>query len=338
MRKLMPILLAVGMMVFGALTARAESSVQIFFVACDTQAVLNFSGTMDSGFDIFYQVFSGAGGTGSALTSVRHVPVSTGQYAVSDQVAYNSGSTVPAGGTASAKVYISREGTSGTSTTPFVVNDAQDGCNSPQNQLVSSTDTGGDTSTTTTTVGGSNILSPFGGVINPGVSVTPEPIVVIGARTNVNPLRSATAGVIFAECDQYLPGAAPGVLYNTDNIVIFWSWFAKTEKEVQDHIAQAQYDVKLDTAPLVDVVVSPVTRPKGRNFWVFYTATIGHLSPGTYGVEFNLTWNQAISDGYANYGPDTDNEAVHSTCTFTIEPNPDGTPVTDTNRMYSLQK
>jgi hypothetical protein len=336
MRKLIPILLVIALLTTGLSLTQAESSVQIFFIACDTQAVLNFSGSMDAGFDIYYQVFSGAGGTGSALTNLRHVPVN-GTYAVSDQVAYNAGSTVPAAATASVKVYIAREGGSGTNNSPFVVNDVQDGCNSPQNQLVNSSDSGAGTTTTTTSTG-SGILSPFGGEINPTVPVVTEPIVVIGARTTVNPLRSATPGVLFAECDQYLPQAAPGTLYDTDNIVIFWSWFAKTQKEVEDHIAQAQYDVKLDTAPLINVNVSPITQPNGRNFWVFYTANIGHLTPGTYGVEFKLTWKQKITDGYNEFGPDTAHEATHSTCTFTIQPNPEGTNVTDANLMYSLPR
>lgn len=335
MKKLISIWLVIAVMFVGANISQAESNVQIFFVACDTQAVLNFNGTMDKGFDIFYQVFSGTGGTGSAITALRRVSVD-GTYAVSDQVAYNSGVTIPTGGSGSVKVYIAAEGSSGINKTPFVVNDVQDGCNSPQNALVSSSDAGAGSTTTTTTSG--SILSPFGGFINPTVSFQPQPIVVIGARTTVNPLRSATPGLLFAECDQFLPEAAPGVLYDTDNIVIFWSWFAKTEQEVQDHIAQAQYDVKLDTAPLISVNVSPVTRPTGKSFWVFYTATIGHLTPGTYGVAFNLTWKQKITDGFSDFGPGTDNEATHSSCTFTITPNPDGTRVTDANLMYSLQK
>lgn len=336
MRKLIGIVILIMTLIVGFGISRAESSVQFFFITCDTQAVLNFNGTMDAGFDIFYQVFSGAGGTGSALTSLRRVQVD-GQYAVSDQVSYNTGSTVAAAAIASVKVYVAREGSSGTNVTPFTADDVQDGCNSPQNPLVTSSDAGAGTTTTTTTTGGSNILSPFGGVINAGVVSTPQPIVVIGARTTVNPLRSSTPGVIFAECDAFLPGAAPGVLYDNDNIVIFWSWFAKTEQQVLDHIAQAQYDVKLNTAPLVNVVVSPITRPNGRNFWVFYTANIGHLSVGSYGVEFKLSWNQVISDGFDDYGPGTDNEGTANTCTFNIEHNPDGRPVTDANLMYSVR-
>ncbi|MBZ0287045.1 MAG: hypothetical protein K8I30_05480 [Anaerolineae bacterium] len=337
MRKLLiPMIVGVLLIGLGMQAAVAESNVQIFFVTCDTKAVMNVSGNMDAGSDVYYQIFSGSGGTGTPLTSLRQLVVD-GAYAVSEVVNYNSGSTVAAGGTASAKVYISRESGLSSSSTPFVVDDIQDGCNNPQNALVSSTDAGAGVTTTTTTTGGSNILSPFGGVINPGVSVTPQPLVVIGPRTTVNPLRSATPGVLFAECDQNLPGAAPGLLYDNDNIVVFWSWFAKTEQQVQDHLAQAQYDISLNTAPLQNVNISGITRPNNRNYWVFYTANIGHLRPGQYGVAMRLTWKQAINDGFDDFGPGTDIEEIFSTCTFQIDRNPQNQNITDYNLMYSVR-
>ena len=337
MRKLLiPMIAGILCIGLGMQAAVAESNVQIFFVACDTRGVMNVSGNMDAGSDVFYQIFAGAGGTGTPLTNMRQLQVD-GAYAVSDVMNYNAGSTVAAGGTASAKVYIARESGVTASSTPFVVDDVQDGCNNPQNALVTSTDAGaGGTTTTTTTTGGSNILSPFGGVINPTVTTAPQPLVVIGPRTQVNPLRSATPGVIFAECDQNLPGAAPGLLYDNDNITIFWSWFAKTEQQVQDHLAQAQYDVSLNTAPLQNVGISPITQPNNRNFWVFYTAPIGHLKPGQYGVAMRLTWKQAISDGFDDFGPGTDTEEIFSTCTFQIDKNPQNQNITDYNLMYSV--
>jgi hypothetical protein len=337
MRKLLiPAILLMILTVLGMGAVRAESNVQIFFIACDTKGVLNFSGNMDKGFDVFYQIFSAAGGGGTAITGLRQVQVD-GAYAVSDQMSYNAGSTLATGAIGSVKVFIARESGVSSSNTPFIVDDLQDGCNNPQNTLVSSVDAGaGGTTTTTTTTGGSNILSPFGGVINPGVNVAPQPLVVIGPRTLVNPLRSATPGILFAECDQNLPGAAPGLLYDNDNIVIFWSWFAKTEQQVQDHLAQAQYDVTLNTAPLQNVSVSPITRPNNRNFWVFYTSNIGHLKPGQYGVAMRLKWKQAITDGFDDFGPGTDTEETFSTCTFQIDHNPQNQTITDFNLSYSV--
>ncbi len=338
MRKIIPVIgLILILTVVGAQVGLAESNVTIFFVACESTAVVNFSGNMDAGYDVYYQVFSGAGATGTALTSLRQAQVD-GAYAYSEVISYNSGSTVPAAGFGSVKVYVGRESNpNSVSGETFVVDDIQDGCNNPQNALGTSVDAGSGASSSTTTSGGS-ILSPFGGVINPAVAnATPEPAVVIGARVNPTIGRSGTPGVLFAECDDYLPQAAPGLLYDNDNIIIFWSWFARTPQQVEDHIFQANYGVTLNRAPLKEVQVSGITRPTNLSYWVFYTANIGKLTPGTYGVEFRLNWKQAITDGYDDYGPGTDNVEVYSTCTFTIERNPNGINVTDFNRMYSLQ-
>lgn len=333
MRKLILIAVLAALITLGAQAALAESTVQIFFVACENQAVINLTGSMDAGFDVYYQVFSGAGASGAALTSLRQVQVN-GQYAVSEQIAYTSGATVPAGSVASVRVSIAREGSPNRTTYTTTVDDIQDGCANPQNPTTSSVDAGAGAITTTTA--GGTIRSPFGGFINPNVAATPEPIVVIGARTVLVEGRSATPGVIFAECDNFLPQAAPGLLYDNDNIVIFWSWFARTAQQVEDHLAQAQYEVSLNTAPLINVQVSPAQKI-GTNFWVFYTANIGRLKPGRYGVEFKLSWKQAISDGYDEFGPDTDNPTQNSTCTFEIKQNPDGERITDYNLIYSVR-
>ncbi len=334
MKKWFLLLVTALVLTVGAGMARAESTVQLFVVICDNQAVVNFNGSMDAGYDLFYQVFAGPGGTGAALTNIRRISVD-GTYAVSEVVPYINSQTMAAGTTGSARVTIATESSGGSGGTAYTADDLNDGCNNPTNPTVSSTDTGAGGSTTT---GGSNILSPFGGVINPAqAAATPVPLVVIGARpAPADTQRSATAGVIFAECDQYLPGAAPGIVYNTDNITIFWSWYARTQQQVEDYMAQAIHEVSLNRAPLEGVQVSAITRPNGRNYWVFYTATIGNLAPGNYGVEFKLSWKQQISDGYSTYGPDGKTERVNSSCTFRVDPNPNGGSPSY-NGMYSVR-
>lgn len=342
MRKFIPLLILAVMLLVSVSISLAQtdtttttefnSNVTIFYVACENQGVVNLTGTMEANFDVFFQAFSGPGGTGTPLTNLRQASVD-GTYTFSEAVAYTGG-TIPAGGTGSVKVYIANESTPNTpGGDTFTVDDIQDGCNNPQNALSSSIDTGtGGTATTSSTSGGVRIRSPFGGYINSSVLVTPEPPVLIGARTSVNPERSSTPGVIFAECDSYLPAAAPGILYDNDNIVIFWSWYARTAAQAQDHIAKAQYDVKLNTAPLVEVGTSEIQQ-LGANYWVFYTANIGNLAPGQYGVSYRLTWSDVHFDGYDDYGPDTNNPSQSGTCTFTIQQNPNGSPAVYSN-MY----
>lgn len=312
-----------------------NSSVTIFAVICENQAVVNLSGIMEPAFDVYYQVYSGSQGSGTALTNLRRVQVD-GTYAFSEAVPY-SGGTVATGSSGSVKAYIARESAPNTpSGDVFIVDDVQDGCNNAQNPVSTSIDTGaGAGAATTSTSGGVRIRSPFGGFINAAVLVAPEGEVVIGARQFANPQRSSTPGIIFAECNNFLPAAAPGIVYDNDNIVIFWSWYAKTAAQVQDHISKAQYSVTLNRAPLIDVGTSEI-KVIGGNNWVFYTATIGNLKPGQYGVEYKVTWSEQTFDGYKKFGPGTNTLEQDAGCLFTVDRNPDDvSPVY--NNIYSIR-
>jgi hypothetical protein len=346
LKKLIPALLCLGLLLASISMTGAQttsptatpgttantSNVTIFFVACQDAVVMNVTGTMETGYDVFYQVFPSAGATGTAITNLRQVSVD-GSYAFSERLAYNTGSTVAAGATASARVVIARESNAASTIYSTTVDDLQDGCNNPQNAVGTSTDAG-QGAVSTSSAG--KIRSPFGGFINNnlGQSPTPQPIVVIGARRD-DTLRSDTPGVIFAECNMYLPQAQPGLLYDNDNITIFWSWYAKTAEQVEQHILNAQYDIRFQSAPLTPVQVSPI-QVIGANNWVFYTVPIGRLTPGTYGIEFRLSWKEPITDGYDDFGPGTDNTEQYSNCTFTIRRNPSNQNVTDYNLLYSL--
>jgi len=317
-------------------TTKFNSNVTIFAVICENQAIVNLSGTMEPNFDVFYQVYSGPQATGTALTNLRRVEVN-GTYAFSEAVPYTGG-TVASGSTGSVKVYIARESAPNTpSGDVFKVDDVQDGCNNAQNPISSSIDTGAGAGASTSTTGstGVRIRSPFGGFINTAVPVAPEGEVVIGARQFANPQRSSTPGVIFAECNNFLPAAAPGIVYDNDNITIFWSWYAKTAAQVQDHISKAQYNVTLNRAPLIDVATSDI-QVRGGNHWVFYTANIGNLKPGQYGVEYKLTWSEQTFDGYKKFGPGTNTLEQDAGCLFTVDRNPDDvSPVY--NNIYSVR-
>jgi hypothetical protein len=324
------ILILLILLALGATSSLAESNIQIFFVACADQAVINLSGTIDPGYDVFYQVFSAAGGGGSAISAQRRA-VLDGTVAFSERLPYNAGTTVSSGVVASVRVVVGREDNPAASTIDTTVDDVQDGCADPQNPLGTSQDAS--IPTTTEVVIGPPVVSPFGGFLNPDLEVAAEPIVVIGARQR-QAYRSPTPGLIFAECTEALPQATPGIIYDTDNVVIFWSWFARTEQQVQDHINNAIYEVTLNRQPFFDVVVSPISK-RGPNFFVFYTAQVGNLRPGTYGVQYRVTWETVINDGFADYGPGTDNTQDAGDCQFTITSNPvGGNP--RYNLMYSL--
>jgi hypothetical protein len=295
-------------------TTTASSNVTVFYVTCLDQGVVNFSGTMLAGSDVYYQLYSGAGATGTALSQLRRAAVD-GAYRYSEIVKYTGG-TVAAGQVGSVRVTIARENDPERTSYTTTVNDAQDGCAQPQFPLGSSTAAG--TSTTTTTF--PPILSPFGGFLNPGYNPTAEPVVVIGAR-NFTPPRQQTPGLIFAECNQY-PIANPGLVYDTDRVVIFWSWYAKTPELVQEFIDNAIFEVGyFGSNPFIQPVVRSNIQQRGRNWWVFYTIDLGNVRPDTYYIQYSVRWEKQISDGFQLFGPGTAVERIDSNCDFTVRPN-----------------
>jgi hypothetical protein len=345
-------------------TTTTESTISYFFVACETQVILDLEGNMQPGDDIYVQVFRETGASGTQLSNIIRVSVNNA-YQVSQTVTFPSGQTLLLGQFASARVSIGRESDSSNTSFTTVVEDVQDGCVTPSFPSADTSDLGSGASGPTTPIidpltgqvidlatgdatiaGSSGIFTPDGGVLNDIIVRSPEAVVQIGARPSAQVQftgRTSDPGLIFAECDMF-PGANPGLLWDTDNLTVFWSWFARTPALVQEHIDNAQYEVFL-TSPYAyrqtfpEIQRSGIVRREDGNYWVFYVANLGDgFRPGQYRIDYYVTWAQAISDGYSAFGPGTETEGLLSTCTFNIEPNPFGTQVERNNPTVPLQQ
>ncbi len=302
------------------------TTVEAFAVLCTDAVVVRFSGTMLSGWDIYYQAFNGPNGTGTALTNVRQASVA-GDFLFNERLAYNSGSTLATGATGSIKAFVAREGNSSSVDFEFTVNDFNDGCSSDTTtQPTGSADTGTTTGSTDTTAAAAStsrpgfttsLLAPNGGLLNPNLQ--PEAAVVIGARPS-DTFRSETPGLLFAECDEY-PLALPGLIYDNDTVVVYWSWYTKTLEDMQQHIDNAIYVASINTARFNDVQRTEPVRRNG-NYWVFYSFTAGQLRPGHYEVAYDLTWANPVNDGYDDYGPGTARPRESGNCNFDVTRNP----------------
>jgi hypothetical protein len=293
------------------------NSVQIVYVACGDAGIMNVSGTLVAGWDIYYQLFDSGNGAGNALSSLRQLSVD-GTYAVSERLTYANAATLATGATGSARVLIAREGNASSIDFQTTVNDVQDGCGNPQFGAGSSLDTGTGSPTTQAVDTPARILSPLGGFLNSNLQ--PEGDVFVGARPSDN-FRSDVPGLIFAECDSY-ELANPGLIYDNDTVTVFWSWFTRTAAQMQQHLATAQYSVKLNGAPFTNASRSEPGRRGGANTWVFYTAPVGNLRPGHYEIEYKLSWTEPHFDGYDNYGPGTPTPFISTRCNFDVTPNP----------------
>ena len=104
--------------------------------------------------------------------------------------------------------------------------------------------------------------------------------------------------------------------------MIYWSWWAKTPELLDDHINQAEYDVKLDDQPILNwrSFKSEVAKnPKDGNYWVYWYVPVGSPPPGEHTISFKLTWKQQITDGIKKFGPGGDEESNEGSCVFTIQ-------------------
>lgn len=316
------------------------TNVNYFFVVCDDRAVLDLDGIIGRNLDVYIQVFRNAGASGTPLTNEIRIQLD-GTFQSSTLLQFNGTERVLLGQFASARLKIARETDVSRTTFETTVDDINDGCAEPQ---YTSTTITGSTATISGTpgavvtdpttgvarvvIGDSGIYKPDGTKLNPIYGAVQEQIVQIGARpSELQPIQGRTSnpGVIFAECNSF-PLSRPGRLFDTDPLSVYWSWFAKTPEQVQDHINNAQYDVQIGNLGALRVIRSEITQLDDGNYWVFYTANLGDAwRPGGYQVVFRLSWANTISDGYDEYGPGTGaNEFISSACDFTIEPNPFG--------------
>lgn len=336
--RLFALIFALSLLPFSVRLGRAQDAtavptgpaneIQGFLVVCDTAAVINFTGTLLAGWDIYFQIVAG----GQPLTALRQVQAG-GTVAYSERVAYNSGQTVAAGASASAVVKVARETNADAVDFEFTLTDVQDGCAEPQNPAGTSVDT--DATLTGGAAATSNvvrILAPNGLVLNPNLQ--PEPEVVIGPRQS-DRFRSETPGLIFAECDE-AELALPGIVYDNDSVTVFWSWFTRTQAQMEQHLATAQYSVKMNTAAFPTVERSEIVRRSGL-YWVFYTAPVGYLRPGHYEVEYRVTWTEPHFDGYDNYGPGTERPVDSGNCNFDVTRNPSNESVVYTGMFFPTE-
>jgi hypothetical protein len=126
---------------------------------------------------------------------------------------------------------------------------------------------------------------------------------------------------ILAYCDNKSNGEPRKTLALNTAVIVYWSWYAKTPEQLQDHINYSEYDVKVDNRPITNWqdFKSDVIREQDGNYYVYWYIPIGTPGPGDHRIDFKLSWKQTITDGYGTFGPgQPDNESTVGSCIFTI--------------------
>ncbi len=122
---------------------------------------------------------------------------------------------------------------------------------------------------------------------------------------------------ILAYCRQR--GLRPPRVTTSDPVYIEWSWFVKQQDLMQQHLDNAHYRVTLDGKLLSDWedYAQPI-KQEGSRWIVYWYYPVGKLSAGQHTVDFEVTWDAAITDGYNDFGPGTATETDTGDCTFTV--------------------
>jgi uncharacterized protein YgiM (DUF1202 family) len=103
-------------------------------------------------------------------------------------------------------------------------------------------------------------------------------------------------------------------------IDIFWFWYARTEQQVRDHIAAANYEVRLDGNLIGNWrnFTSSIQQRDDGLYYVFWYVRSQPLDAGEHRITYQVTWNNPINDGFEDFGPGTANPLHTGTCTFTV--------------------
>lgn len=161
------------------------------------------------------------------------------------------------------------------------------------------------------------LISPTPSVPFIGITFTPSGEGV-GSEGNTGSQQGVD---VLAYCDNKAFGRpAPANLTAGATIDVFWSWFASTPEQVQQHVDNAVYDVSVDGTPLSDwgQYGGSVRKQNDGNYYKYWYVPFGPLAAGQHTITYRVTWNAQITDGYDVFGPGTNRESEAGTCTFLV--------------------
>lgn len=163
----------------------------------------------------------------------------------------------------------------------------------------------------------------------PNTTITPVATTPASGQTTITPpanFTSSGAGIVqedvqvLAVCDDRSQGfPAPTSLGAGSTIRIWWSWFARTRQQVEDHLDAATYEVRLDgiLLPNINLYRTNITQRAG-DYVVSWYVPAGPLAAGPHQITYRVTWSRTISDGYDNFGPGTNRLVEEGSCVFTV--------------------
>ncbi|MBN1429897.1 MAG: protein kinase [Anaerolineae bacterium] len=148
---------------------------------------------------------------------------------------------------------------------------------------------------------------------DPTLSPTPSPIpsqTPIPTST-IEPVEVSPLCSYYGEPDVYVQAGKP--------VMLAWTWNAKSETLVEEHIETATYRILLDGTEVQPVRRGEIEFVAAKNWYsVTWYAEPTMLEIGNHLAERYLSWSRMISDGWSTYGPGGDRETEHDTCNIIV--------------------
>ncbi|MFP4322604.1 MAG: SH3 domain-containing protein [Anaerolineales bacterium] len=173
---------------------------------------------------------------------------------------------------------------------------------------------------------GDYIPPTIGPTPTPDLDVTPAPFVTgtpdgsqtPGPTPDTIPSDRLSDRNVLAYCRQV--NVRPPAINSNQTVSIWWSWFVARPELMQDHLDHGAYEVLLDGRLLENYedFQTEMRQERDGNWYVYWYVPVGTLAPGRHEVTFRLTWDEAINDGYEDFGPGTENEVDSGNCVFTV--------------------
>lgn len=148
-----------------------------------------------------------------------------------------------------------------------------------------------------------------------GLRVTPPP----PPETTYTPTATPEPNrvEVLAYCQQR--NVRPPRPTTNDNVYVEWSWFVARADLMDEHLGNANYEVRLDGDLLENWERYATDIKLEDGVWIVYWYyPVGTLDAGDHEIDFRLTWDDPVNDGYQQFGPGTANEVDTGNCNFTV--------------------
>ncbi|MEW5938111.1 MAG: hypothetical protein AB1750_00500 [Chloroflexota bacterium] len=102
-------------------------------------------------------------------------------------------------------------------------------------------------------------------------------------------------------------------------IILFWTWIAQTQEQVQAFIDNAVITVTFDGQPVTDPRQERIQPTDDGKFSIAWGANVGVPAPGSHAITYSVTFKTQITNGVDTFGPGGKTETLNDACTLIIE-------------------